>query len=838
MRTTVRLTAIALLAGLFVSGFGQNFYGIYDSVHRLKAYFAENHKKAKEEGRTFRPGYMASWLYYIEQRAFPFDEVDWKAIEQGALHRDAMPTEAGIMAAQWEYFGPRNLPVPYRIYYGQGNIIGRLSSVAYHPGGLGRYFLTSGVGGLWKTENFGADWTPMSDDWTYMRTSSVAIHPINHNTIYVGTGDFPGGGGYGQGILRSMDGGQTWTAHLVAESAGRSVSKVLIHPEQPNIILATVGRRTSTNGNVYRSTDGGDTWQMVIATSAVWSHISYSRINPSTNRRYFYVSGHSNGGEIWRSSDDGATWTKLTTPMSSAFQSSVRVAASPNNHNNVYIISGVNRNIWRSTDAGVNWTSIVAGFPNGSNNYNWSQHTYDMFLDVGNRNDGSTTDVIYVGLIDIVQSPDGGATWQSLGQTYTNSALTHNDHHAIAINRSNPSEALVGNDGGIFPFNWNSGSNLWNFNTTNNRRLGITQFYKSAFHPTDPNRLLGGTQDNATPQCSGNLDVWRNVGGGDGGFCMINPSNPSIQYATSQNLNIYRTANDWSSSNTITPSFGSDRRGFIAPIQLSYTNPNLLYAGSNYLWRWSETSQSWTARLGSQELSVSGYVNFIGISPSNGNYIYTGSNQGELWMTSNAGTNWTQINTGSPSLPSRAITCVVVDPTTPTRIWVTVSGTGTGHVWRCDNTAAVTRVWVDVSGSGLTGLPDVPANTVQVEPGNTGRLYVGTDVGVFYTRNGGATWYNGTRPFGLPNVQVNDLKLVAGTGYLNAATWGRGMWRMRLPFNPLGDIDGNGCVDDADLARLLTVFGSTAGGSSDLNGDGIVDDTDLAILLENFGNGC
>jgi len=454
------------------------------------------------------------------------------------------------------------------------------------------------------------------------------------------------------------------------------------------------------------------------------------------------------------------------------------IQASKIDPNTVYLLCPSARKIYKSTNAGANWTDISAGFVNGSNNYNWSQGTYDFFLETSVANGN---DAIYVGLIDVVMSPNGGATWQSVGgPAYSNSSVLHNDQQSVALHPTNPNQLLVGGDGGLFRFTYNPANNTWTWGYLS-ANLGVTQFYKSAFHPTNPNIMLGGTQDNATPFCNGNLNVWDNVGGGDGGFCAINPNSTNRQFCESQSLNLYKTTNSWSSSSGISPNWGSDSRAFIAPFILDPNDPNLLYAGTNYLWRYNDSGNSWTARLGSQLLSASGNLRSIGIAPGDGQRIYTGASDGQVWMTSNGGTNWTQINTGSPGLPNRTITSISVNPANKNAVLVTVSGTGTGHVWRCTDTTAANRVWTNVSGSGLTGLPDVPVNMLARDPNSPQSVwYVATDVGVFATGDSGVTWANATAPLGLPNTQVNDIKAVPGTGRLMAATYGRGMWYIRI----------------------------------------------------------
>ncbi|MCA1595992.1 MAG: hypothetical protein LC772_06170 [Chloroflexi bacterium] len=182
---------------------------------------------------------------------------------------------------------------------------------------------------------------------------------------------------------------------------------------------------------------------------------------------------------------------------------------------------------------------------------------------------------------------------------------------------------------------------------------------------------------------------------------------------------------------------------------------------------------------------------FIAVAPSDSRRIYTGSNQGELWMTTDGGATWAPIHTGASSLPNRCITSIVVDPHNADSILVGVSGTGTGHLWRCADTTASERTWNDLSGSGGSALPDIPLDSIAVIPGSadgaagsggqTGRvIYVGTDVGVFRSSDDGQTWSNATGPLGLPNVPINDLQYVPGTGYLNAVTFGRGLWRLKI----------------------------------------------------------
>ncbi len=789
----------------------------------------EKHKHKLEEG----PEYLEALLFYLSLRAYPNDFVDWMAYIRAAEHRDQMIYEFfPASGPRWEFIGPRGAVPPYRTYFGVDRVSGRVNAVAYDPINEGVYYAGAPQGGIWKTTDYGQTWQPLGDSWQFLQVSSIAIHPTNPNVIYVGTGDFQGWmRPFSMGVMRSTDGGQTWTSLGAQQFGYKCVSDIIIDPENPNIITVCTGwgPYQRINGEIWRSTDGGETWTQVNPVSAIWSDMAVGALNPSTGVRYYYAVGHGNPGRLLRSSDRGQTWTVLSPPFGSGNRDSLRVATSPTDPNRVYLLSGRDSQVWVSNNAGASWTALNPSVDGG-----FYQAWYDAFLHVSVDNQGR--DVLYLGLVDLVQRT-GGGTWRSIGQGFTNNALTHVDQHGFAINPRNPNEALVGNDGGVYRLTYNPSTGAVSF-TGLNITLGITQFYAAAFHPTNPSRVMGGAQDNSTPRANGNLNDWRCIVGGDGGYCAINPSNPNTQYATYQNLNIYRTTNNWSSSNDITPNRGSDRVAFIAPITLHPANPNFLLAGTNYLWRWNETTGTWTSRLGGQELS-SGVVISIAGAPSNVNVIYTGGSDGQLWMTTNGGSSWRQINIGNPSLPNRAITDIAVHPTDPYKVYVVLGGTGTPHVYRCDSTLANPVSWVNISGSGSTGLPDVHFNSITLDPNAPDLvIYVGTDIGMFYTLDGGANWRNGTQPLGLPNAQVNTLRVVPNTGYLMAATYGRGMWRIQLPIVPVGDVNGDGCVDDSDLLIVLFAFGQTGNHPADLDRNGIVDDADLLIVLFHFGSGC
>ena len=765
----------------------------------------DEREKDREKSTTVKPkkdededgtDYYEAWLDFLKQRAYPNDSIDWNAYARAEQQRDSLPAAhvgrgggrlgAQNIGASWQFVGPNNLVVPYQTYYGVGILNGRTNALAYDPTNANILYVGSAGGGVWKSIDGGTSWKPLSDFWTTLRVSSLAVDPKNPQTIYAGTGDFPAGyAPGGRGLMKSTDGGANWTQLTNLPSADIPISAILVDPDNPNIVTVAGGRHDVLYGSLWRSLDGGNTWQTVLDASLGidWSGMSIGA-KAANGSRLYYAVGETYSGAIYVSTDRGASWNPVSSPATTNYQGSVSVATSKVSPNTIYMMFGTDQKIYRSTDAGTSWTDITSGMPVGNSSvgttYDWSQNTYDAYLTTSTYPlaGGGTGDVLYAGLIDVTQWRQN-VGWQSIGgPTYVGSSILHNDQHSLAVNPQNPNEALIGCDGGVFRYLYNPSNNSWTISSRN--PVGDrTQYYRLAVHPTDPTRILGGAQDNATPAALGNLTNWANVGGGDGGFCAIKDSN--TQFATSQFLGIYKTTNGWTSSQYISTSW-SGSVAFIAPITLNPAG-DTLYAGSGYLNKYTISSGTWATNLGGQALAGSGYaVRYIAVAPNNANTIYTGSDDGQMWKSSDSGATWTQIDSGTTSLPVKAITSIVVNPSNANDVFVTLSGTGSAHVWRCTNTAASPRNWTSLGGTSPNTLPDISTNAIALDPITpTTTYYVATDTGVFMTTDSGTNWTNATSPLGLPNVQVNDLKLQGGTvPYLYAGTYGRGIWRIPL----------------------------------------------------------
>jgi alpha-tubulin suppressor-like RCC1 family protein len=758
----------------------------------------------ERSGRVKTPGYIKSLEYHIQTRAYPFDRIDYGHVRRQQQLAAAMPGHrirpvGGRKApGAWQLVGPINLNIPYRIYYGQPPLGGRTNALAFDPNTSSTLYAGGAMGGLWKSTDSGVNWTPLSNYWPFQTVNSILM--LSSSEILVGLGDLHGGLDYGAGIMHSTDGGATWTQTSVS-TLGSTVgvtTLTAVPGTNGDTILATTGGGPSYYGDIWRSTNRGASWTRVLDVSnKSWTAMSVGQPD-GTGVRNFYAMSAAWGGNadrLYRSRDNGLTWTAMpvSSVAASGFRWSYHVAASKIDPNTVYLLAPEERLVLRSTDGGVNWTDITAGIPSqlGSDpNYNWSQYYYNYHLQTSTipAAAGGLEDALYVQNIDLaVWSPRfgaGNASWKSIGgPTFSGSnSVLHNDQHSFAVDPNNPVNMLIGCDGGVFGLTYSAATQAYTV-TSLNRVYTTHQFYHISTHPTNTNQVIGGTQDNATPATRGNLASWSNVGGGDGGYAFINPTNANNQYTTSQGLGIYRTNNNWGSTSFISPNWGNrgDRAAFIAPMELSKASPNLLYVGTQRLHRWNNTTNTWTYDLGGNLDFAGGSatVSAIETCPLNANVIYVGTSTGRLWRSGDAGATFQRIDTATtPARPVREINASVGDVNS---ILVVYGGSSAGRIWECTNTTAAAPAWTNRTGAGATALPDVPANTILRDPSDpTNKWWVGNDLGVFVTSNRGAAWENATQALGLPVVIVNKLTLGGNGAFLYAGTFGRGIWRLEL----------------------------------------------------------
>jgi hypothetical protein len=818
------------------------------------------HGEAVGEGDLF-----TQWFF--EQRAYPSDSIPVGALgvafNASRHNNDDSSDEDDPAEGHWRALGPSTIPG------GQTDdtlgvlspVSGRVSAIATHPKNPDIVYVGGAQGGVWKTRNATSKnprWEPLTDHEASLAVGSIAIDPVDPRIVYVGTGE-PNrscDSYYGQGILRSTDGGEHWKLlgggggvfNNPGPFVGRSVAKIIIDP-------ATAGSRNHTT--LWASTTIGVFSGGTIQTCSI--------ANPSTPFG------------LWRSQDSGATWELQSVPAPGAGTFSVQdMALDPVDHETLYVAVRSDK-VWKSVNAatgapatfapmGVGFTTsttrrrinlaiggpgapgtLYAAVENGSGSKllglfkstdgaaTWSklpsvppycdgQCFYDMTVAVDPSD--PTGNRVFVGgnphsfKLDLSgvpgphtnwRSDDGGTTWRSISQGNGTSDSLHTDDHAYAFGADG--SVYDGNDGGI----WRS-PDLGASWTSMNTNLAITQFQGVSTHP-QRTAILGGTQDNGTNIRSKDLltpPKWFHSDFGDGGQSIIDQSSPQTMYHTyfNQAFNFMGPARSdiggaggpgsWpfvgayygygsSYYNGMNP---QDPVSFYAPMaQHVAFSPNVIYFGSDRVYRSPDpqptVSQvpSWTAVSPRLTKAVGGYLSWITAFPEligDKEVLYTGSSDGAIFASASVDGSgiapWTRIDT--LPIPNRAVSGIAVDTNDETGNTAIAAFSGfeastpttPGHVFLTTNGLSATPTWTDISGN----LPDVPMNAVVIDyvghhhPRRV--LYVASDIGVFRSRDLGATWRLISK--GLPFVSVFGLERNATTGQIVASTHGRGMFEL------------------------------------------------------------
>jgi photosystem II stability/assembly factor-like uncharacterized protein len=716
--------------------------------------------------------------WFMFQRTYPFDSIPEEARRTAWESRPIGKGSQEDDVQSWTPIGPVSTS-PLFANFGLNS--GRINTIAVSPGNSQLILVGASTGGIWRSADGGATFSPVSDAQVDLSVGSIAFSRSNPSIVYAGMGDMQGCCEYlGSGVLKSTDGGQTWT-HVnnstLPEPA--AVSKIEVDPNDSNRVYVALYRtldNTTANsfpyGGVYVSTNGGVSWTKTLAGLPRDLVISADSNTPQT----VYVTMRdilnvSTGPGVYKSTNGGMNWSLIyTSAYNSGYPSprDIRVAVTPANPQRIYVYEGDsptnNIRVAVSDNGGASWANRgAAGLDLGQFGYN----TY-IYADPANA------DTLYVGGRDVYKSTNGGVSWTNLTKSNNSYsvALAHPDQHALAFSSAGSGTIYIGNDGGIYKSD-NGGASFQSLNTT----LSLTQFTSIARHPTDPAITYGGTQDNGTQRRLPGSNQWQDFAGGDGGKVVVNPLNPSRVFTTVYFGRVRSWSNNGSSFNggTNNATFGEDpddntaRIAFYPPLAGNGVNSTLyfgtwkLFVNSN-----PETNFSggWTAPGGATDWTRPGGVDVlsaIGVSRSDPNVIYTGSELGWVMVTTNGGQTATPVMNG---LPNRFITSINVDPTNPAIAYLTVSGFGSGHIFKTTNTGAS---WTNISGN----LPNTPVNAFLIDSNNPSVFYAGTDVGVFRSTVGGNTWQSFNN--GMPPAVVMGFATNA-SGQIQLATYGRGAY--------------------------------------------------------------
>lgn len=726
-------------------------------------------------------------------------------------------------AQRWTSIGPRGLYMDNGFFGSLPQLdAGRVPAVAFHPTDRNTIYVGTSAGGVWKSTNEGASWVPLTDGECSLVTGSIVVDPVNPQIVYVGTGE-PSESTAGCGVLRSTDGGATWTTYgtdVFTTSAATSwaIYGMVVDRASAGTTNATTVLAATLRG-IMRSTNSGQTWT-VVTPAITFSDIKQHPTDP--NIMYAArvgVSGSATPPGLFRSQDRGATWTQVAT---FGVDSVVRmeIAVSPARPGSVWMISGrPDRQLgglWRWDDATNSRTTLDAvgprAFePNGRLNFG-GQSEYNLMIAV----DPEDANIIYIGGVRAFRSTDGGTSFREMAERI------HVDWHVVAVDPNNARRVLAGNDGGLF-ISRDKGSSWQSLNaglTTSLHYPGLS------LHPTDPTGVLTGLQDNGTIITRNGVEQWNGVFGGDGAYTAINPQSPTTYYVSSQNGNLFRGNFTTGAETRIwVDTITEPRRAFIAPFVLDVNRPTRLYFGGARLFRTENQGTTWVP-VSADLTRGTGTINAIAVAPNDSNVIFVGTNDGNVRYTRDFGATWL---TPQTTLPTRTVTDVAINPTNSSVAVVTIGGSGGPHVYITRNGGGT---WADITGS----LPDVTTQAVTWGPND--RLFVGNMFGVYESTNEGQSW---TRNTGLPSIRITDLVYNAGTNRLVAATYGRGIWSydFNSPTAVLrGDVNNDGQVNAADalliqqalmgvqISSAVTLFPA-----ADANCDGRMEVLDAVLVL-------
>ncbi|HXH07232.1 MAG TPA: hypothetical protein VNI83_11645, partial [Vicinamibacterales bacterium] len=716
---------------------------------------------------------------------------------------------APVLVAQREAGRPARTESPAALAVELGNLQlrnigpaimgGRIDDFAVDETNPSTFYVASASGGLFKTTNNGVTFEPIFDDQETSSIGDIALAPSNPNIVYVGTGE-PNNrqsSSWGHGMYRSLDGGRTWQHLGLADTL--HIGRVVVHPTNPDIVyVAALGHLWGPNKErgLFKTTDGGKTWTNTkfIDEDTGFVDVAMDPTNPNVlyaasyqrRRTAFGFNGGGPGSALWKTVDGGATWTKLTKGLpASGDIGRIGVTVYRRDPRLVYALieHQAEGGLYRSWDAGESWTKVSDTNPRPS---------YYSQIHVDPNNDQR----IWVLGAPMYYSEDGGKTFRTdLVQRI------HGDYHAMWINPRDSNHMLVGSDGGIH-VSYDRGR-TWDFVNT----IPLAQFYEIDLDMQQPYRVCGGLQDNGSwcgpsrtlyQQGISNED-WFRVGGGDGFYNKIDPTDPNIIYTESQDGNVQRFDLRTTERRVIRPEPPQGEKyrfNWNSPILISPHDPKTIYYGGNRLFGSKDRGDTWTlvtpdlttnpdrdslkifGKVSKEFLSRNdgvvhyGTITTIAESPLKPGILWVGTDDGNVQVSRDGGRTWTNVAPRVPRVPKG---------TYVSRIEASRTGEGTAYVafdgHRSDDynpylfrTDDFGQTWRDITGNLPKG---GTISVVREHPRTHALLFVGTERALWVSFTGGGEWHRLKK---LPTVPVDDIQIHPRDNDLVIGTHGRGVY--------------------------------------------------------------
>ncbi len=706
---------------------------------------------------------------------------------------------------------------------------GRVIDLAVNPQNHSEYYVAVAAGGVWKTTNHGVTYEPVFDGEGSYSIGCITIDPSNTNIVWVGSGENNNqrAANYGDGVYKSEDGGKSWKNMGLKTS--EHIGRIVVDPTNSDVVyVAAYGPLWSSGGErgIYKTTDGGKTWKEILTVSEHTgfneihidprnSNVLYATAHQRQRKVFTYISGGPESA-MYKSTDGGTTWNKLTRGLPSGDVGRIGMAISPVNPDIVYaVIEAAEQNggVFRSTDRGASW-SKMGGYSTSGNYYQ------ELFCDPKN------SDKIYITDTYFMMSEDGGKTMKRLGEMHK-----HVDNHAIWLNPNDPSQLIVGCDGGLYESY--DGGKLWNFK----ENLPVTQFYKVTTDNAFPfYNVLGGTQDNfslagpsRTISANGIVNEnWIVTQGGDGFESQVDPQDPTIIYAQSQYGGLGRFDKKTGESVDIRPveleGEPAYRWNWDAPLAVSQHKSTRLYFAANKVFKTDDRGNTWkvispdlSRQIDRNKLPVMGKVWSIDAIAKNGstdiygnittvseskideNLLYAGSDDGLIHVTTDGGQNWTKIDVNNISgAPERTyVNQILASQHDKNVVYATFNhhryGDFKPYIYK---SADQGKTWIALQNN----LPERgTVYTVAEDHVNADLIFVGTEFGLFFSIDGGQKWIQ--LKAGLPTIAVRDLDIQKRENDLVLATFGRGFYILD-DYTPLRTLKKEDLSKDAFISGI------------------------------------
>ena len=717
-------------------------------------------KDPNKRGSGFKPykRWENHWQHFLRKDGTLAKPGDfWNAWEQ---EKEMLRSEV----AQWKSIGPYTTVQKY----GQG----RVNTFIIDPNNPNVYYVGAPSGGLWKSEDYGSNWIPISDEIPQIGVSGIVIDPANSDVIYIATGDDDARDTYSVGVLKSSDGGRSWKKTGLDFSETNAISnEIYMHPENPNILWV------ATNTGFFKTIDGGENWDYKISIN-----IQDIKVKPGDPEVIYAVSP----SKFYKSTDGGDSFKVISNGLP---ETSGRFAidVSPDNPEVVYLLSANVDNsfqgLYRSEDSGDSFekTRESDDIFGGS-----TQAWYDMALTVNPED----ADMVFVGVLDIWRSTDGGNNFAQMNRWYDRSddAYTHADIHFL---RYFNNKLYAGTDGGIYE----SPDDAASFKDLT-ETLNISQYYRISTAARNSKKVVGGLQDNGG--FAYDNETWNQYHDGDGMDCVVDRNDENVFYGFSQfggRLNVtYNSGKSPGGSIVEAPGAeageGDPGGNWVTP--LASNSKGELYAGYSRLYRldnskWSPVSPR----------MFGGDLNYVAIAPSNDEVIYL-SRSNRLFKSVNAGTDFEEIDFRFPSL----ITSIEVNGQDENWVYVTTGGED-GKVFSSTDSGLN---WEEITANLPVDSKLVVRHQHQ-SPLND--LYLGTSVGVYHRNDNMSQWERFDE--GLPNSPVFDMEINEEDGILTVGTYGRGVWQSPIEVRKVARdlsllaINSNNTVQCSGLTPVITV---------------------------------